>query len=171
MSQTVQTVQTDLPAPTGQGELIYRFEGSLSDLYPIGVFPEGIRYHNEFSARITAGPFTGGRLSGIDHFVLRPDGVGVIVAPEVIEHDGRRVSGDVRGYVVPPEGAPVPPLEAVIDPTFTWPEVPFRVTGSVLFRTAVPELDHLNRTVAVVEGTVVLATGELRVEARAVPAP
>jgi hypothetical protein len=171
MTQTIQPDQVALDEAAERGELIYRFEGNLSDLYPIGIFPEGIRFHNEFSARITAGPFTGGRVFGVDHFMLRPDGVGVIVAPEVIEHGDRRVVGDVRGYVVPPEGAPVPPLEAVLDPSFEWPDVPFRVTGSVLLRTAAAELDHLNRTVAVIEGTVVLATGELKVEARAVPAP
>ena len=63
--------------------MIYRFEGSLSDLYPIGTFDEGIRFHNEFSSTVVAGPFTGGRLFGVDFFLLRPDGVGVIIAPEV----------------------------------------------------------------------------------------
>jgi len=157
------------PAPLG--DLIYRFEARLGDLYPLGLFPDGIRYHNRFEGTVVEGPLAGGRIFGVDHFLLRPDGVGVIVAPEVIEHGDRRVSGDVRGYVVPPAGAPGPPLEAVLDPAFVWPDVPFRVTGSVLLVTTDPDLEHLNRTVAIVEGTVVLATGELRVEARAVPPP
>jgi len=156
---------------TRDGALVYRFEGSLGGMRPIGLFPEGIRYHNDFDARVTAGPFAGGRIFGLDQFLLRPDGVGVIVAPEVIEHDGRRVAVEVRGYVVPPAGAPAPPLDAVLAPDFAWPEVPFRVTGSALFRTTDPGLAHLNRTVATIEGTVVLATGELKVEARAVPEP
>ena len=150
------------------GELIYRFDARLADLYPLGVFAEGIRYHNQFEGTVVDGPFAGGRIFGVDQFLLRPDGVGVIVAPEIIEHDGRRISGEVRGYVVPPAGAPVPPLEAVLDEAFEWPDVPFRVTGSVLLRTTHPDLAYLNSTVAVVEGTVVLATGALRVEARAV---
>lgn len=152
-------------------ELIYRFEGHLGELRPIGLFAEGIRFHNDFDARIVAGPFKGGRIFGIDLFLLRPDGVGEIVAPELIEHEGRRVSADVRGYVVPPEGAPVPPLESVLSAGFEWPAVPFRVTGSALLRTTEAELAHLNRTVATIEGTVVMATGELKVEARAVPQP
>src|SRR5690554_6728293 len=70
------------------GDLIYRFEGQLGELCPIGLFPEGIRFHNDFEARIVAGPFVGGRIFGLDEFLLRPDGVGVIEAPEVIEADG-----------------------------------------------------------------------------------
>lgn len=45
------------------------------------------------------------------------------------------------------------------------------MTGSALLRTTEAELAHLNRTVATIEGTVVMATGELKVEARAVPQP
>jgi hypothetical protein len=41
------------------------------------------------------------------------------------------------------------------------------VTGSALIRTADPRYEHLNRTVAAIEGTANLATGRLVVEARA----
>lgn len=167
---TVHAPEAPAAAPA-LGELIYRFEARLAELYPLGVFPEGVRFHNQFDGTVVDGPFAGARIFGVDQFLLRPDGIGVIVAPEVIEHGDHRISGEVRGYVVPPAGAPVPPLEAVLDPAFAWPEAPFRVTGSVLLRTAHPGLAHLNSTVAVVEGTVSLATGELRVEARAVPDP
>ncbi len=95
----------------------------------------------------------------------------MIDAPEVIEFDGQRVSGRVRGYVVPPPALPVPPLDQVGAPGFTFPDVPFRVTATATFQTSVPELAHLNRTVAVIEGTVSMATGRLEVEARAVPEP
>jgi hypothetical protein len=165
--QTIQDTNEQPRATSPQrGELIYRFEGTLGELCPIGVFPEGVRFHNDFTATVTDGPFAGGRMFGLDKFLLRPDGIGVIEAPEVIEHAGRRVAADVRGYVIPPDGAPVPPLDVIVSPDFAWPEVPFRVTGTALFRTADPDLDALNRIVAVIEGTVVMATGELRVEAR-----
>jgi len=150
------------------GELVYRFEGTLAEMYPIGVFPEGIRFHNRFDGTVVAGPFAGGRIFGPDLFLLRRDGVGEIHAPEVIDDGTHRVALDVRGYVVPPPGAPVPPLEALLDPSFEFPDVPFRVTGSALATTAAPEYQYLNRATIVIEGHVNLATGELAVEARAV---
>lgn len=149
------------------GDLIYKFEGSLSDIYPLGVFPEGIRFHNDFDAKVVDGPFAGGRLFGLDQFMLRPDGVGVIIAPEVIDTGDTRVSADVRGYVVPPAGIEMPPLEVVASPGFQFPDLDFRVTGSVLLRTADPRYESLNRVVGYIEGTVNMSNGALKVEARA----
>lgn len=146
--------------------LVYRLEGKLSDMYPIGVFPEGIRFHNDFSADVVAGPFAGGRVFGLDLFLLRPDGVGVIVAPEVIEKDDVRVSADLRGYVVPPAGLEMPPLEVLASPGFEFPDLDFRVTATALMRTADPRYDYLNRAVVAIEGTVNLGTGRLAVESR-----
>jgi hypothetical protein len=162
----VQTVTTT-PQLT---DLVYRFEGRLGELYPLGVFEDGLRFHNQFEGHIVDGPFAGGRIFGLDQFTLRPDGVGVIEAPEVIEADGHRVSVHVRGYVVPPAGAPAPPLELVAQPGFAFPDVPFRVTATGLVRTVSPAFTHLNHTVLVVEGEVNMATGRLEVEARAVTA-
>jgi hypothetical protein len=153
------------------GELIYRFEAQLSDMYPVGIFPEGIRFHNEFDGRIVDGPFAGGRIFGLDQFLLRSDGVGEIDAPEIVEAGERRLSLHVRGYVVPPEAMVMPPLEVVASPGFAFPDVEFRVTGSALIRTAAPGCERLNRTVAVIEGKANLATGSLRVEARAAGLP
>jgi hypothetical protein len=161
------TTTTTMTAPR-LGAVIYRFEGRLADLYPIGLFPEGIRFHNDFEGRVIGGPFAGARLFGLDQFLVRPDGVGVIIAPEVIDDGRHRIAVDVRGYVLPPDGVPAVPLEAMLDPGFRFPDAPFRVTGSALMRTASPELAALNRTVAVIEGTVNLATGKLDVEARGV---
>lgn len=154
-------------APRSDDDLVYRFDGQLADLYPIGLFPEGIRFHNQFDATVVAGPFEGGRIFGLDQFTVRPDGVGVIVAPEIIDAGDVRVSVDVRGYVVPPEGVEMPPLEVLASPGFEFPDLDFRVTGSALMRTADPRYEHLNRTVAVLEGTVNMGTGRLAVEARA----
>lgn len=155
-------------APRGpvRGELIYRFEGRLTELNPVGILPEGLLMANPFDATVTDGPLAGARLWGIDHFLVRPDGVGVIDAPETISRGDLHVVGQVRGYVLPPEGAPAPPLEAMIDPGFAWPDAPFRITGSVMLRTAEPQLDWLNRTVAVIAGEVNMSTGRLVIEAR-----
>ena len=104
----------------------------LGEMYPLGIFEDGIRFHNEWEGRITEGPFTGGRVFGLDQFVLRPDGIGVIDAPEVIECGDVRVTARVLGYVVPPAGLVVPPLEIVASPGFEFPSVPFRVTASAM---------------------------------------
>lgn len=153
------------------GATVYRFQGRLGALNPVGIFDDGIRFHNHFDGRVVDGPFAGGRISGPDYFVLRPDGVGEIHAPELIEYGDVRVALDVRGYVVPPAGAPAPPLAAVLEPGFEFPDVPFRVTGTALAATTSPEHDHLNRSTIVVEGTVNMGTGELDVTARLVDPP
>ena len=149
------------------GDLVYRFEGNLGELYPVGLFAEGIRFHNQFEGKVVAGPFEGARIFGLDQFMLRPDGIGVIVAPEIIDTGEERVSVDVRGYVVPPAGMQVPPLEVIASPGFEFPPVDFRVVGSATIRTASPRLGALNSTVAALEGTVNMGTGRLEVEARA----
>lgn len=154
------------PAPrAGIGELVYRFEGQLGDLYPIGLFDDGIRFHNQFEGSVVDGPFAGGRIFGLDQFLLRPDGVGVIVAPEVIEAGPLRVALEVRGYLVPPPGAPTPPLQALLQPGFQFPDAEFRVTGTATLATTSPDHVHLNRGVAVVEGTVNMGTGAMDVSA------
>jgi hypothetical protein len=152
---------------TRRGDLIYRLKARLADLYPLGTFAEGIRFHNSFEGTIVAGPFEGARIFGLDEFLLRPDGVGEIVAPEVIDDGENRVSVQVRGYVVPPDGMDVPPLDVIASPGFAFPDIDFRVTGSGLIKTTAPEYERLNRVVAVLEGRVNLATGALEVEARA----
>jgi hypothetical protein len=164
------SITTAAPAANAAvlGTLLYRFTGQLADLYPVGIFPEGLRYHNDFEGTITEGPFAGGRIFGLDQFMVRPDGVGVIVAHEIIDHGDVRIWVDLKGYVVPPEGAPQIPLEALLDPTFEFPDVPFRVTGAAMARTDAPAWAHLNRSTVVVEGTANLGTGALDVTARLV---
>lgn len=169
MNSTTTDLVTRTERPRASvGELVYRVEGQLDEMYPIGIFPEGIRFHNDFEGTVVDGPFTGGRFFGLDQFLLRRDGVGVIVAPEVIDDGEHRVALEVRGYVVPPPGAPVPPLEAILAPGFEFPDAPFRVTATALATTAAPEFQYLNSATIVVEGEVNLATGALTVEARAI---
>ena len=149
------------------GDVLYRFEGRLTEIYPVGLFAEGLRLTNTFEGTVTDGPLEGARVWGVDHFLVRPDGVGVLDAPETFSRDGLNVTGQVRGYALPPDGVPAPSLEAMLDPDFAWPDVPFRLQGTVLFRAAPPELEWMNRTVAVITGEVTMSTGRLVVEARA----
>ena len=125
------------------------------------------RFHNDFEGTVTSGPFAGGRIFGLDQFRIRPDGVGVVVAPEVIEVGDVRVGVQVHGFVVAPEGTPVPSLDEIASPAFRFPDVPFRFTGCALIATAHPEHQHLNSVIGVLEGTVNLGTGRLDVECRA----
>ncbi len=149
------------------GRLIYHFEAQLGQLFPAGIFADGIRFHNNFEGRIDAGPFAGARIFGLDEFVLRPDGVGVVVAPEAIDAGEVRALVQVRGYVVPPEGVVIPPLEVIAEPGFEFPDAHFRFTGSATLATTSPGFEWLNSTVAILEGTVNMGSGRIQVEARA----
>lgn len=166
-----ETTNSQAPAAPHLGRVVYRFEGQLGELNPIGLFDEGIRYHNSFEGTIVDGTFAGGRIYGLDKFLLRPDGVGEIHAPEVVELGEHRVELDVHGYVVPPAGAPAPPLRAVLQPGFEFPDVPLRITGSALAATASPEYSELNSVTIVIEGSVNMATGRLEVTSRIVERP
>lgn len=157
--------------PPRLGDVVYRFQGQLGEPNPVGNFDNGIRYFNHFEGVIVDGPFTGGRISGPDFFVLRPSGVGEIHAPELIELGEHRVALDVRGYLVGPDGVEMPPLDIVLSPGFEFPDVPFRVTASAFAATTSPELIHLNSAVIVVEGSVNMGTRAMDVTARIVDRP
>jgi hypothetical protein len=101
------------PARARIGEVVYRFEGRLGELYPSGCSPRASASTTPSRGMVVDGPFAGGRIFGIDRFLLRPDGVGEIVAPEVIDDGVHRVELDVRGYVVPPVGEPAHVLVAL----------------------------------------------------------
>ncbi len=164
----MQTLTSEHAQHKADAALVYRLEGTLADLYPIGLFPEGLRFHNDFAADIVDGPFEGGRIFGLDEFMVRPDGVGVVVAHEVVESANTRVAFDIRGYVLPPDGMEMPPLEVLASPGFEFPDLDFRVLATALMRTADPRFDYLNRAVVINEGTVNLGTGRLVIEARTV---
>lgn len=164
----METPTLDVPAVReSTSPLIYRFEARLTDRLPVGLLPEGLRLEVPFEGRITGGPLAGACITGIDHLLIRPDGVGVIDAPETISRGSLHLAAHARGYVVPPEGAPVPPVAAMLEPDFAWPDVPFAVRGFALLRTASPDLDFLNRTAVALRGRVNMNTGELTVEGTA----
>ncbi|HKI83220.1 MAG TPA: hypothetical protein VKA63_02690 [Candidatus Krumholzibacteria bacterium] len=148
-------------------DLIYRFVAELTEVNAVGLLPEGLRMANAFAGEIVEGPLKGSRIWGVDPFLLRPDGVGVVDAPETISSEDRHIQATARGYAIPPEGMEMPPLEALLAPDFVWPELDFRFTGCVLFRTADTQFEHLNRTVGVLSGTVNMGTRLLEVTARA----
>ena len=168
---TTITEPTRAAARPQVGDIVYRFQGQLGELNPVGLFDDGIRFFNQFEGVIVDGPFSGGRISGPDFFVLRPSGVGEIHAPELIELGEHRVALDVRGYLVGPADMEFPPLTALLEPGFEFPDVPFRVTASALAATTSPEFRHLNAAVIVVEGEVNMGTGAMDVTARVVDRP
>jgi hypothetical protein len=149
-------------------DLLYRFEGHLGESVPIGIVGgEGLRLDNPFEGRITDGALAGGRCWGTDHVRLRPDGVWVLDAREVIEVPGGYVHGVAGGYGLPPAGLPAPDLGAMLRPDFEVPDVRFEIRVAGLCETGVPGLTHLNRAVTAVEGWFNPATRELVFEGRA----
>jgi hypothetical protein len=151
---------------SGQREgLLYRFEAQL-DFNVVGLGPEGLQMSNPFEGRVTAGAFDGARVWGIDPFLIRPDGVGIIDVPKTISGDGYHILEHVRAYALPPDGMEMPPLETLLDPEFVWPDVEFPIHGASTFRAAAPEFRWLNRAVARVDGTASMATGKLIIETR-----
>ena len=63
---------------------LFRMEGRLTELVTVGLLPEGIRMHNTFAGTIVAGEPAGALVRGVDEFVIRPDGTGVVDAREVV---------------------------------------------------------------------------------------
>jgi hypothetical protein len=147
--------------------VLYRFEGRLTGMTPIGVTAAGARIDVTFAADVVAGQLGAGILHGVEYFTLRPDGTGVIDARLAIESEAGPLACHAHGYVTPPPGLPAPPLEAVTDPAFAWPDVDLPLIEFAVCQTGAPGLAHLNRTVAAGHGTVNMATGRLVVETRA----
>jgi hypothetical protein len=76
-------------------------EGSLTELVTVGLSDEGLRMHNRFEGRIVSGQPAGGQVRGADEFLIRPDGVGVVDAREVITADAGSLTAAVHGYAHP----------------------------------------------------------------------
>lgn len=145
--------------------ILYRFGGQL-DPNTVGLVPEGLLMANGFEGRVTDGIMQGARVWGVDHLLVRADGVGVIDAPKTLSLQGRHLFEHLRGYCIPPEGLTMPPLDALLAADFAWPDVPFIVHGTSIFRTADPELCALGTATARVDGRAWLSTGRLEIEVR-----
>jgi hypothetical protein len=162
---TLVAAAADLVAAPEPTPLLYRFEAELT-ITPLGIMPEGLRMANSFEGRVTEGILEGARVWGIDHLLLRRDGVSVIDAQKTISLGDRHLYEHVHGYCLPPDGLEVPPLEVLLTPGFRWPDVEFPVIGASTFRCAVPELEFLNRAVAAITGSASFVTGALIIETR-----
>ncbi len=148
--------------------LFYRFEAQLNVL-PIGIVPEGLRMANSFEGRVSEGEFLGARVWGIDHLLLRSDGVCVIDAQKTISQgNGLHIYEHVRGYCLPPTGLKVPPLEVLLQPGFQWPDMDFPVVAFSTFRAGVPHYAYLNDAMARIDGWANFSTGGLAIETRLV---
>ena len=151
-----------------QFEVVYRFEADLTNVVPIGLVPEGIRFDVAFRGKITAGALAGRPIEGIDYLLLRADGVGVIDAREQIESvDGRAIALHAQGYVVPPNGLQLPPPDVLLSPDFRWPDLSFSLHGAVFGQCGSPEWAWLNRSVLAFAGWVNLGTSRLLVTSHA----
>jgi hypothetical protein len=148
-------------------EIAYRFEATMTESIPIGLTPEGIRFDNVFDGLIVEGPHTGARVHAVDPFLMRPDGVGVIDAYELISTtNGEHITARVRGYVVPPAGLQLPPPDVLLSPDFQWPDIDFPLHGFVLASTSGDELAWMNRTAFAIEGTFNMASRQLKITGR-----
>lgn len=152
--------------PRVSEQLLYRFEADIR-VTPIGLTPEGIRMTVEFDGTVTAGMLEGARVWGVDPFLMRSDGVGIIDAPKTISDGEHSVYEYIRAYLTAPDGLEVPPPEVVLDPAFEWPEAQFPILGFSQFRTGHPDYAFLNGTQAAVEGSASFASGRLGIETRA----
>jgi hypothetical protein len=151
-------------------ELLYRFEGTLDQPTVLGPVVPGLRLDWTFSGRSTAGRLAGGRAWGTDYQLLRRDGIALFDARDTIAVDGGHVQAIARGYVMAPEGAAMPTVEAMLDPGFQPADIRYLIHGYGVLETGVPAYEDLNRALVKVDGWVNMATGELVFDGRAVPA-
>lgn len=160
MSQSPDLTSIDRHRP----DRLFRMEGALTELVTVGLFGEGIRMRNTFEGTIVSGEPAGGQVRGVDEFVVRPDGVGLVDAREVITSSAGTLTASVFGYGRPPEGMTMPPLEVLLDPAFVWPDVRFTIECGAVYRTTSPRLAELGRTAVVHLGWVNMGTRELVIE-------
>lgn len=144
---------------------MYAFEAEITSINPIGLTARGLRLDLGFTGTITEGPLQGCTIDGIDYALIRPDGVAVIDARELVRQ-GDQVVAAVRaeGYIVPP--FPMPELAVLAAPDFTWPDVDLPLNAAAFIETAREDLKVAAATVYGATGTVNVATGILRVAAR-----
>ena len=146
----------------------YAFQAQLTRLSPVGVVAEGLRIDVGFAGTMTAGPWAGSAIEGIDYLLIRPDGVAVIDARELVSGERGPVAAvHAEGYIVPP--FPMPSLGELLDPSFTWPDVDLPLHGSARVQASGSESTAASRTVFGFSGSVNMSRGSLTVAADALP--
>lgn len=131
----------------------------------LGLTALGLRIDFGFAGSLTEGRLTGCTLEGIDYLLVRPDGVGVIDARELV-FNGDRVIAAIRveGYVVPP--FPMPELSVLADPNFQWPDVDLPLHGAAFWETSDEDLSTAAAAVYGFTGSASVVTRILKVSAR-----
>lgn len=142
----------------------YAFRAQLTRLSPIGITPAGLRLDVGFAGTVVKGPLAGCTIEGVDYLLIRPDGVGVVDAHELISGDDHPATAlHARGYVVPPFS--MPELSILADPSFSWPDVDLPLHGSSVAQARDDALAAANRTVYGWTGNVNVARGTLEIDA------
>lgn len=147
----------------------YAFQAEVTRIRPIGLTARGLRLDISLTGSITEGRLTGCTIEIIDYLLIRPDGVAVVDAREVIS-DGDRVIAALRaeGYIVPP--FPMPELSILADRDFQWPDVDLPAHGAHFWETSDEDLSTTAATVYGFTATANMATGVLKLSARSLAA-
>jgi hypothetical protein len=90
----------------------------------------------------------------------------VIDAPKTVASGDRCFFEHVRAYTLPPAGLDLPPLEAIVEAGYPWPDVEFAIQGFSTFRAGTPDLRYLDRALARIDGWGNFATGRFCIETR-----
>jgi hypothetical protein len=143
---------------------LFRVEGCLTELITMGLFAEGLRMQRSFEGRIVSGQPAGALVCGVEEFIIRPDGTGVIDARQVISADDGPLTATVLGYSHPPAGLRMPPLEALLEPGFRWPDLACSIECAAIYHSTSPAFAGLGRTVVACLGQVNMATRELVID-------
>lgn len=150
-------------------EPLYRFDGRLSRIVPVGPVADGFRLDGHFAGTLTAGELCGATVEGVDYFRIRQDGAGVVRGHEVITTgENETIAVELTGLLVPPAHIHGLRPSDIAAPGFAWPAEPYTIHVSASFQTAAPAVEYLNTTVVAHTGTVNFATGELRVDAHSI---
>jgi hypothetical protein len=148
-----------------RNDLLYAIDGQFHDIVPIGPVAGGFRLNGHFGGTVIRGELMDAAMTGVDYFLLRHDGVGIVRAHEVITAGNRVVAAELWGVLQPPRGIAPPRPSDITRPGFSWPDAPYSIHVSARFETAAPDLAHLNHTVVAHSGSVNFATGKLAIEA------
>jgi hypothetical protein len=147
----------------------YAFQAEVTRIRPVGLTARGLRIDISLSGSVTEGQLTGGAVEIIDYLLIRPDGVGIIDARDMI-FDGDRVVAAIRaeGYIVPP--FPMPELSVLADPNFQWPDVDLPMHGAHFWETSREDLSTAAATVYGFTGSANIGAGLLELSAHSLAA-